>query len=635
MARNDRAAAIQVRELTRTYPSGKNGALVKANDALTFDVAQGEVFGLLGANGAGKTTLVSQLLGLVHPTSGSIVVEGIDVVEDPEAVKAITGFLPQTGLSMRLVEVRRALHYTGRLRGQSESEARRQSAELIEELGLGAVADRYVNQLSGGMMRLVNFGMALMGRTRLLVLDEPTNELDPHNRRLIWDMVARRSASEGTTVVLVTHNVLEAEQAVHRVGVMHGGRFTALGTPGELKERLGGNVRMEVSVKGGDRLGAAELDRLRTVGAVAAGSREGQYLVHAAPEKMPDLVQAMAQDIGLARIDDFRLTRPTLEDVYLGLDAARADGGTQVGAAAAPAARTRTDAERTPPDEDPASARSEARRSIPQTRYDAVQTRTAQQPARRPEGRARRLLTDFTYLWLEQMLEVRRTWTWSLLFGLLMPVAMVFGLSRIGGGLGGRESLLYIVSGAAVFAVATEGIATLAQRIGVIKNDGMMVYYASLPISKTSFVAALVLSRLLLIMPGLITPIVAAQLMYDVDFTLSPALLLVLPLSCLAMSAIGLAIGTLIDSMELIVVITNLLIFVLLLAAPVLIPPESLPAPLRIFGYLLPPTYAADALRHTLDGDLGAAFLSDVAVLAAMTVFGLAGATRWIRWRLA
>lgn len=656
MARNDEATAIEVRNLTRTYQSGKHGELVRANDDLTFSIARGEVFGLLGANGAGKTTLVSQLLGLVRPTSGSIRVEGVDVVSDPEAVKAVTGFLPQTGLSMRLVEVRRALHYTGRLRGQSEGEARRQTGELIEELGLAEVADRYVNQLSGGMMRLVNFGMALMGRTKLLILDEPTNELDPHNRRLIWDMVARRSAADGTTVVLVTHNVLEAEKAVHRVGVMHAGRLTALGTPGELKARLGDKVRMELFVKDGKALLSEEIDLLGGVGSVVAGGREGTYLIHSDPEQMSGLVQAVTRDLGMDRVDDFRLTRPSLEDVYLSMEGGVLAGAPEPALEAEPvpepvsesvperepvpvpvAVQERDPATEAEPASAPAAVRTVIRTApVGKSAASAAPATAVSAPAgKTARERARELLVGFKYLWLEQMLEVRTTWTWSLLFGLLMPVAMVFGLSRIGGGLNDANSLLYIVSGAAIFSVATEGVATLAQRIGVIKNDGMMVYYASLPISKASFVAAMVLSRLLLIMPGLITPMIAAGLMYDVDFVISPALVIVLPLSCLALSAIGLAIGTLIDSMELIVVITNLLIFVLLLAAPVLIPPESLPLPLRIVGYLLPPTYAAEALRHTLTGDLDAVFALDLAVLAAMTVLGLAGATRWIRWRLA
>jgi ABC-2 type transport system permease protein len=266
--------AIVVDDLTRIHRGG-GGEAVLANDRLSFTVRRGEVFGLLGPNGAGKTTLVSQLLGLVRPTSGSVTVAGIDVVADPDAVKAVTGYLPQTGLAMRMVEVRRALHYTGRLRGQPEREARAQTDELLDELGLGPVADRYVDRCSGGMMRLVNVGMALMGRPALLVLDEPTNELDPHNRRLVWEVLARRAAVEGTTVVLVTHNVLEAERAVHRVAVMRAGRITALGTPGELKARMGDLARLELFVKDGADLAPPELDMLAEVGEVSAGRRVG------------------------------------------------------------------------------------------------------------------------------------------------------------------------------------------------------------------------------------------------------------------------------------------------------------------------------------------------------------------------
>ncbi|MER7402195.1 ATP-binding cassette domain-containing protein [Streptomyces sp. NPDC000070] len=662
--------AIEVRNLTRVFPTGGSDTLVKANDDLTFSIPRGQVFGLLGANGAGKTTLVSQLLGLVRPTSGEILVEGVDAVAWPDEVKAMTGFLPQTGLSMRLVEVRRALHYTGRLRGQSEADARRQTAELIEELGLGGVRDRYVDQLSGGMTRLVNFGMALMGRPKLLILDEPTNELDPHNRRLVWDMVSRRSAADGTTVVLVTHNVLEAESAVDQVAVMNGGRITAMGTPGRLKEALGDRVRLELFVKDEGGLARHERERFGAVGTITAGKRDGSYLVQTDSARMPELIRLVHGEVGMDRVADFRLTRPTLEDVYLTMDgrsepdaslSVTAEPDTAESLASAEASETAvglvpagavTSAAAVPTTARSARAKAPAPPSASGKAGDetACGARPRQAaaasaspvlrdgkgvPARGAKTRLRRMGVDLKYLWLEQMLEVRTTWSWVLMFGLLMPAAMVFGLTRIGNGLADEQSLLYIVSGAAVFAVANEGIGTLAQRIGVLRQDGMMVYYASLPISRISFLAAMVFSRLLLILPGLITPMIVAKLMYDTDFVISPALLLVLPLSCMALSAIGLAIGTLVRSMDLLLVIVNLMIFVLLLVAPVLIPIESLPLPLQVFGYLLPPTYAAESLRLALVGDFGATFLFDITVLTAMTAAGLVGASRWIRWRTA
>ncbi|MBZ0304000.1 MAG: ABC transporter ATP-binding protein, partial [Anaerolineae bacterium] len=162
--------AIRVHELTYIYP-GKNPVI--ANEDVSFEIPTGEIFGLLGPNGAGKTTLVMQLLGLLKPTSGSIWMDGIDVVKAPDQASRNTGFLPQKGIPMRYVEVERALYFTGRLRGQSHRDAQLQVQDLLDEFDLKPYARRHVNDLSGGMLRLVNFAMALMGYPRVLILDEP------------------------------------------------------------------------------------------------------------------------------------------------------------------------------------------------------------------------------------------------------------------------------------------------------------------------------------------------------------------------------------------------------------------------------------------------------------------------------
>ena len=254
-------------------------------------------------------------------------------------------------------------------------------------------------------------------------------------------------------------------------------------------------------------------------------------------------------------------------------------------------------------------------------------------PGGRIEG-WRKFLVDVKYLWLEQMLEVRATWPFFVTFSLLMPLAMVFGFARMGSGLTDRASLLYIVSGAAVFAVATEGLVAMAQRVGYMKREGMMVYYASLPISKVAFIIAVICSRLLVTLPGMLAPIVVAPLLYrGLELRFSPWVLLLLPLTALSLSALGMALGSLIDNFELITVVTNVLLFLLLLATPVFIPAAALPLPLRVLGYLLPPSYAADALRHALGGTIGRAFFVDLAVLALMTVASFGILSRWLRWR--
>ncbi|MCI0384581.1 ABC transporter ATP-binding protein/permease [Streptomyces sp. CNQ085] len=642
MVKTDDGPAIEVRDLVRAY-RGRGSELVRANDGLTFNVPRGQVFGLFGANGAGKTTLVLQMLGLVRPTSGSITVNGIDVVRHPELVKSTVGFLPQRGLSMRLIEARRALHYTGRLRGQSEADARRQTDELIDELGLGPYADRQVEKLSGGLMRLVNFGMTLMGRPELIVLDEPTNELDPHNRRLIWDIVQRRAAEDGTTVVLVTHNVLEAEKAVHRVAVMHGGRITAMGTPGELKEQTGARARLELFVRDGDSLTDEEAARLGRIGLVTPGDRSGSYLVTAPPDRIQPLLEVLVTDLGVTRVDDFRFARPTLEDVYLNLKPARPAPEApdapeppspvkELAAVGAPGAEPEA-----APDA-PATPQPTRRAPLPAARTGrpapAASPASTRAPRRPLKSRLATFGTSFKYLWFEHMLIVRTSWHVHIVFGIFMPLTMVFGFSRIGSGLTDQSSLLYIASGSGVFSIAALGTTAIAQRIGAIKAEGSMMYYASLPISKIAFVTAFIAARLLLIAPGLLTSLLAVELLYDIQLTLSPTLLFVYPLTALPLAALGLVIGTLIDRIELISIVTYMLNFLLLLGAPLLIPLEALPVVLRVISYAMPTSYGADAIRHSITGDIDGSFAIDVAFLAVTSVASLWIADRALRWRV-
>jgi ABC-2 type transport system permease protein len=318
--------SISVENLTRTYKSkGKNRPPVVANDNLSFEVKRGEIFGLLGPNGAGKTTLVSQLLGLQQPTTGNIWVEGINVTKHPEKVKRIMGYLPQTGMPMRYLEVERALHYTGRLRGQSEHDAKQQTHELLKVLDLDKYSKRYVNNLSGGLLRLTNFAMSLMGRPQVLILDEPTNELDPHKRRIVWDMVAELNQQQGVTTILVTHNVLEAERVIQRVAVMQRGQIVALGTPGELKLQNGGKVRLEFQLKDTDELSEYDFSKLNLIGELEE-PRSGFYRLYLDQPQVAAATDFVVNQIGLTRLDDFRLAPPSLEDIYLELEELQDNG---------------------------------------------------------------------------------------------------------------------------------------------------------------------------------------------------------------------------------------------------------------------------------------------------------------------
>lgn len=243
----------------------------------------------------------------------------------------------------------------------------------------------------------------------------------------------------------------------------------------------------------------------------------------------------------------------------------------------------------------------------------------------------RKFFVDFKYLLLEQLLEIRSTWYWHIAFALVLPVAFVFGFGRIGGDVSSLERILYIISGSAIFSIANDGLFIMASRIGVMRRDGILIYYASLPISNTAFLLSMMISRLLITLPGMLVPIAFGSWLYQVPLTFSPWILLLLPIAGLALSSMGMMLGVMIENLEILHMITNILMFVLVMAAPVFIPMDALPLPLQIFGYLMPPTYAAEAMRAALQGMIGFEFYVNLAVLTVMMLAGFLIVNRWLR----
>ena len=203
---------VQIEELTKVYRTG-----TRANDGISLAVAEGEVFGLLGHNGAGKTTLVNQVIGLLRPTSGSIRVDGRDLVADPGLARRLCSFQAQAHVPIDGLTPRQAIDLLGQLRGGSQGDVRRRRELLVDALDIGEWLDVDAASLSGGVKRLVAFAMAAVWPGRVVMLDEPTNDVDPLRRRLLWQQV-RRLADDGAAVLLVTHNVIEAERSVDQAG---------------------------------------------------------------------------------------------------------------------------------------------------------------------------------------------------------------------------------------------------------------------------------------------------------------------------------------------------------------------------------------------------------------------------------
>ncbi len=245
-----------------------------------------------------------------------------------------------------------------------------------------------------------------------------------------------------------------------------------------------------------------------------------------------------------------------------------------------------------------------------------------------------KFFTDVKYLWLEQIFEVRAYWVWYAALSLFFPLIMVFGFSRFGVDMNDPAVLLRMISGTAIFALAHEGVSAMAVRVSTMRQDGMLTYYASLPIRKSELLLALVLSRLVLMLPGVIAPLALAPLLYAVPVHYGSVLILLVPLLALLFSTFGVAFGLIAETVEIAQLGTYVLLFVLVLAAPVFISWDALPAPLQALALLMPFTYAADALRLALTGGIALQFWLDVGVLLSMLAAALFILERRFRWRL-
>ena len=298
-------AVAAVRGLCRSYGT------VRALDGVDVDVRAGEVFGLLGPNGAGKSTFVRCLMGLLPPDAGTVTLLGHDVVRHPDVAARAAAYLAQDETALADLTPPRAVELTGRLRGLTPAKARAERDALVAELDL---ADRPIGRLSGGQRRLAGVATALVGDRPLLVLDEPTTGLDAAARRAVWGALHRRRAA-GATVVLVTHNVLEAETVLDRVAVFDRGRVIACDTPGGLKAQVSDEVRLDLVWRDDPPLDDPTVAHL-----AERAERIGRRWSTRLPvEEARAALGRLTSGAAFAALDDFTLATPTLEDVYLAL----------------------------------------------------------------------------------------------------------------------------------------------------------------------------------------------------------------------------------------------------------------------------------------------------------------------------
>lgn len=301
--------AVEVDQLEKVFPGG-----VHAVDKVSFAVAEGEAFGFLGPNGAGKTTTVSLLTTLLRPTGGRASVDGLDVLGHPDEIRRRIGLVFQESTADDELTGRENLDYSAALYGVPRAQANARIKELVDRMQLADSQKRLVKTYSGGMRRRLELAAGILHRPKVLFLDEPTLGLDPQGRAGLWEYVREIRKESGTTVFLTTHYLDEADQLCDRIAIIDHGKLVAIGTPAELKEKIGGDVVTLTVLDGTADLSATlgsvdgVLNVQRQDGSYRLKCRRGESVVPAA-------VAACVQKS--VTVTSVALKKPSLDEVFL------------------------------------------------------------------------------------------------------------------------------------------------------------------------------------------------------------------------------------------------------------------------------------------------------------------------------
>jgi len=297
--------AIEVSSLTKVY-----AGTTRAVDGISFSVEEGEIFGLLGPNGAGKTTTIKMITTLATPTEGTVKVFGMDTRQSPQQVRQMLGFVPQ------------AISVDGDLTGEENllifaklffvdrEQRRKRIQDALEYFGLADRANDLVKHYSGGMMRRLEIAQALVNRPKLLFLDEPSIGLDPYSKMQVIKQIKELNQNFGTTIVVTTHDMAEADELCHRLAIMNLGKIAVMGSPRELKKSVGGDV---LTVKVSGRKPEAFPEDLGKLISIEDGT--AKILTEDGERAIPRITDYLKQSG--ATVESVALSRPTLDDVFM------------------------------------------------------------------------------------------------------------------------------------------------------------------------------------------------------------------------------------------------------------------------------------------------------------------------------
>ncbi len=304
--------AIDVQHLSKIYRGD-----IKAISDLSFTVGAGSVFGFLGPNGAGKSTAIKILVTLMNPTAGDARIFDIDVSQKPKEIRRIIGYVPQELSADGSLTGYENLLLSAKLYEIPPKEREQRIADILEMMELASRADSLIDTYSGGMVRRLEIGQAMLHHPRVLFLDEPTIGLDPAGRALVWRQIRKLNHDEGMTIFLTTHYMEEAEALCTQIGIIDRGQLSAVGSPTQLKETIGvGTIRIVLSSSQFSQ--STLLDMITSIPGASALFQDPQILEIKVPnpaEHITEILQLIKTN-GIS-VNDLELRGPTLEDVFL------------------------------------------------------------------------------------------------------------------------------------------------------------------------------------------------------------------------------------------------------------------------------------------------------------------------------
>ncbi len=300
---------LQLINLTKKYGD------FTAVDNISFKVDSGEIFGLLGPNGAGKSTTVSMISTVLSPTKGKIIVDNKSLIESPIDCKKVMGIVPQDLALYQSLSTEDNLQFFGSLYGLSGRELKHRVDEVLEIIQLTDKKDQDVCELSGGMKRRVNIGVALMNNPKLLILDEPTVGIDPQSRNHILETVKRLNKERGMTVIYTSHYMEEVEYLCKRVGIVDHGKLIALGTKEELKQNLGACDTLTISLSNSPSEALNKIKSLPGVEKAALENNSISMLISPSKRNVIDIVDDL-RNLGI-KLTGFKYDEVNLESIFL------------------------------------------------------------------------------------------------------------------------------------------------------------------------------------------------------------------------------------------------------------------------------------------------------------------------------